>query len=269
MSHTLRAPFTFMPSVKHEFWIVNMNSIYLHLKGWSALTFCPNTRKSIKALMMLKLSTGRPKGYWFIPPVEELDVAYGLEGKVRDEDENEDMNEFPALPGAIVRPIWTWDWDLPRLTLTSEFGHRFHFRMLQGCQALGKLHLYMRTVEGRHTRVIAEADLFVSDAAGTQDRIVAPKLQKLYMNDHWVFEDQDVMTQFLCNIFPGLYQLDARGWSGGIGVRDVVVLLRSCCANQDSEDGFGGTFVDRGGRGQVEDVSSFVCVEEVQGVFAE
>ncbi|KAK3826436.1 MAG: hypothetical protein J3R72DRAFT_496717 [Linnemannia gamsii] len=165
--------------------------------------------KSLKALMMLKMSTGRPNRYYFIPPVEELDAAYGLEGKDRGEDEG----------------------DLISLSLTPEFAYRFQFRMLEGCQALEKLRLHMRTVEGHHTLVITEADLYVSGAGGSQDRIVAPRLQKLYMNGHLVFEDQGVMTQILCNMFPSLYRLDAHGWGGGIGVGDFAVLIRSCETN--------------------------------------
>ncbi|KAK3826441.1 MAG: hypothetical protein J3R72DRAFT_528613 [Linnemannia gamsii] len=112
--------------------------------------------------------------------VKELNANYGLEGRDRGEDMGENVDKFLALPDAIVRPIWTWEWDLPSLaslTLTSEFACRFQFKMLQGCQALEMLHLHMRTVEGDHTQVITKADLFVSGADGSQDRIVAPKLQ--------------------------------------------------------------------------------------------
>ncbi|KAK3826439.1 MAG: hypothetical protein J3R72DRAFT_496721 [Linnemannia gamsii] len=127
---------------------------HLCLRGWGALIFSLNIPESTKEFMILKL------------------------------------NKFLALPDAIARALWTWDRDLPilaSLTLTSEFAYRFQFRILQGCQALEKLHLNMRTIEGDHTRAIIEADLFVSGVDGSHDRFGAPNLQKLYMNGHWVF----------------------------------------------------------------------------------
>ncbi|KAF9154557.1 hypothetical protein BG015_000633 [Linnemannia schmuckeri] len=213
----------------------------LYLRGWPALTFHPASFESMKNLMFLKLTMKRTE-YCFIPPIEELRRSYGLEcdsdGK---EDRNDDADgvvdgsdEFREATPRIIRPQWTWDWDLPHLSelqLTSEFAYLFEFRMLHGCPSLEILRLHMRTEHGHHTRVITESDLFVSGADGLQERIVAPSLRKLYMNGHWVIEDpMVVLPQFLGLMFPKLYRLVARGWCG-VGVSAFVKAIRTTAAH--------------------------------------
>ncbi|KAK3826425.1 MAG: hypothetical protein J3R72DRAFT_496704 [Linnemannia gamsii] len=135
--------------------------------------------------------------------LEELEAAYGLEGNGRGEDEEEDTKSFLALPDAI---------------------------MLQGCQSLEKLHPHIRTVEENHTKMITEADMIVTGIEGTPDRIVAPKLPKLYINGYWMLDNQDVMTQFHVYMLLNL-RVDTHGWGSGISVDDFVVLHRSCGAS--------------------------------------
>lgn len=210
----------------------------LYLRGWPALTFHPTSFESMKDLVSLKLTMKRNE-LCFIPPVEELKRSYGLEGnddgkEVRNDEDNgvdDGVEASREVTPRIVRPRWTWDWDLPRLSemqLTSEFAYLFEFKMLYGCPALETLRLHMRTEYGHHTRLIRESDLFISGAdGGSQERIVAPNLRKLYMNGSWEIEDpMVVLPQFLGLMFPKLHLLVARGW-GGVGVDAFVKAIRT------------------------------------------
>ncbi|KAH7038715.1 hypothetical protein BKA57DRAFT_474032 [Linnemannia elongata] len=210
----------------------------LYLRGWPALTFHPVSFESMKNLVTLKLTMRRTE-ICFIPPVEELKRSYSLEGDDdRREDRNDDDNGVEdggeasqAATPRSVRPQWTWDWDLPRLSdmqLTSEFAYLFEFKMLHGCPGLETLRLHMRTEHGYHTRLIRKSDLFISSADdGSQERIVAPNLRKLYMNGSWEIDDpMVVLPQFLGLMFPKLHRLVARGWSG-VGVGAFTKAIRT------------------------------------------
>jgi hypothetical protein len=184
----------------------------LYLKGWTALTFNPATLASTKKLKFLKLTMRRPE-YCYIPPVDELKRVYGLlEGR------GEEVESISSST-VFTRPRWTWDWYLPALTylhLTSELAYLFEFRMLHGCPALDTLRLHMRTKSVERLRLIAESSLFVTGADGSQERIVAPRLRRLYMNGHWVIADpMSVLPQSLgVAMFPRLEHVVARGWVG-------------------------------------------------------
>ncbi|KAK3808224.1 MAG: hypothetical protein JOS17DRAFT_765922 [Linnemannia elongata] len=187
----------------------------VYLRGWSALVFNPSALEWSKELLVLKLSMARQDGYCFIPPVDELNASYGLGSN--------------AAPTSIARPRWKWDWDFPRLidiNLTSEFAYMFEFKMLHGCPKLDTLRLHMRTVDGHHTRTISEADLFVSRTDGSRERIVAPKLRKVYMSGQWVFSSASVLSQVLGQMFPSVERLTARGW-GGVSVGSLAEVLRT------------------------------------------
>ncbi|KAF9148405.1 hypothetical protein BG015_009867, partial [Linnemannia schmuckeri] len=197
--------------------VMELSEVYL--RGWNALTFHPATLESTEELLVLKLSMSRQAGYCFLPPIGELSASYGLGSD--------------AVPASIARPQWTWDWYLPRLVdidLTSEFAYMFEFRMLHGCPALKTLRLHMRTVDDHHTRTISEADLFVTCADGSKNRIVAPKLRKVYMNGCWVFESSSVLSQFLGRMFPAVERLTARGW-GGVTVESIAEVLRTAAGH--------------------------------------
>ncbi|KAK3824070.1 MAG: hypothetical protein J3R72DRAFT_458560 [Linnemannia gamsii] len=192
------------------------------LRGWSALSFNPATLYSTKKLKDLRLILTRPNWYCYIPPVDELDEHIGAE-------DGGSGDECYGVPGSIVRPRWNWDWHLPALEtldLSSEFAYRFEFKMLHRCPNLEYLRLLMRTVEGLHTRVISEAHLFVPGVDGSLERIVAPKLRTLSMNDRWVIEDPSVLSQFLGSMFPKLKRLVAIGWEG-VTLGSFVNTLRT------------------------------------------
>ncbi|KAF9130237.1 hypothetical protein BGX30_013594, partial [Mortierella sp. GBA39] len=187
----------------------------VYLRGWSALVFNPSALEWSKELVVLKLSMARQDGYCFIPPVDELNASYGLGSN--------------AVPTSIARPRWTWDWDFPilvEINLTSEFAYMFEFWMLHRCPRLDTLRLHMRTVDSSHTRTISEADLFVSRTDGSRERIVAPKLRKVYMNGHWVFSSASVLSQFLGQMFPAVERLTARGW-GNVSIGSLAEALRT------------------------------------------
>ncbi|KAF9156585.1 hypothetical protein BG015_003885 [Linnemannia schmuckeri] len=195
----------------------------LYLKGWSALSFHPDTLESTKELTTLKLCTHRSE-HCFIPPVTELNSCRGQ--SVEGEDEHRDGVGYQTAPtNVIARPQWTWFCDLPclkYLALTSEFTCRFEFRMLQGCPALEYLRLYMRTTGREHGQVISERDLWLL----SRSRIVAPKLRKLYMNGHWFIETPSALPQFLGQMFPKLERLVAKGWQN-VAVESLVNVVRT------------------------------------------
>ncbi|KAF9151727.1 hypothetical protein BG015_006274 [Linnemannia schmuckeri] len=203
----------------------------LELRGLAALGFHPDTLKSTQNLKVLTLLLKQSK-CCFIPPVAELRRSYGLfSAEDKDTSNGDEGDDDISSPPFVIRPRWTWDWQLPVLTtlrLNSEFAYLFEFKMLHGCPALETLSLHMRTTFGRHTRVITQADLFVPGAEGesTPERIVAPNLWKLYMNGHWSFEDPAVLNQFIGNMFPRLSQMSARAWDG-VTLGSFVELFRT------------------------------------------
>jgi hypothetical protein len=205
----------------------------LELMGSNALSFNPATLASTKKLVTLKLYMPRVH-CCFIPPIDELRRSYGLaseeeDGKGKDDGGNDANTSSSPF---TIRPQWTWDWQLPALThlyLNAEFAYWFEFKVLHGCPFLRELSLHMRTERGNHIRTITQADLFVPGSTSdgsTKERIVAPKLQKIYMDGCWSFEDSTVLPQFLGGMFPSLYCLTARAWDG-VTVGSFVKVLRT------------------------------------------
>ncbi|KAK5821479.1 hypothetical protein F5H01DRAFT_319017 [Linnemannia elongata] len=216
--------------------------IELELRGLGALGFHPDTLKTTRNLRVLTLLLMQSK-CCFIPPINELKRSYGLvsaEKKNKDKDKSKDERgdgDDISSPPFVTRPRWTWDWQLPNLTtlrLNSEFAYWFEFKMLHGCQALERLSLHMRTTFGHHTRVITQADLVVPGAGeGSQERIVAGSLRRLYMNGHWSFENPSVLMQFVGRMFPKLEHLTAKAWEDvtvGLFVKAIRIRSRAIMA---------------------------------------
>ncbi|KAF9111739.1 hypothetical protein BGX30_007495, partial [Mortierella sp. GBA39] len=70
--------------------------------------------------------------------------------------------EIFSASTAIRRPVWTWDWNLPKLTelrLESEHAYRFQFRMLGGTPSLVELSINCRSKSGLHRRTTGLEDL--------------------------------------------------------------------------------------------------------------
>ncbi|KAG0072254.1 hypothetical protein BGZ89_007313 [Linnemannia elongata] len=208
----------------------------LRLSGWPALTFDPATLSSTPKLTSLELSIDRPtdqerQRVGFIPPLEVLKRSYGIRS---DSSQEEDTGV------SIMRPHWSWDWNLPLLTelvLTSEFALLFEFRMLLGCPALEALTLDIRST-GRevHTKILLEADLIVpvlqtsttpNDVSfspppsplpsptphKTPEQIVLPKLKKLNLHGKWMMLGNHCLSQFLRILSPNLQHLQMEAWS--------------------------------------------------------
>ncbi|KAG0204796.1 hypothetical protein BGX33_008278 [Mortierella sp. NVP41] len=212
----------------------------LFLTGQSALTFHPATLDSTQSLASLSLTVSeRPGIFCFIPPVEELDRSYGVQSN-----SGATATVIDSGP-AIIRPHWSWDWDLPRLhtlRLGAEFAYRFEFRMLQGCPALEALGLDIRMINGQHTRVITEADMFVTAGSDTTEgsgvgtvepsrrRIVAPSIRAFAMHGCWSIED-NLLEGFLMDMFPNLEDLSERYWKE-VTLEGLLKLVRKRSDNK-------------------------------------
>ncbi|KAG0378130.1 hypothetical protein BGX24_004679 [Mortierella sp. AD032] len=221
----------------------------LKLRGWSALTFNPATLSSTTQLAVLELTLQQmdlnPSIYQgFLPPVMEICRSYGIQDCVsssssQTNEQAEDIDNGTTVR-RILRPQWTWDWYLPRLTrlvLETEFAILFEFKMLVGCPALEFLRLEMRsTVRGSHTRTLAETDFLIlptvthanddlssssADAAMSAttyttrpppcERLCLPSLQSLDLFGAWVI-DELVLRQLFQVTFPNLATFVLQEW---------------------------------------------------------
>ncbi|KAG0295211.1 hypothetical protein BGZ96_012313 [Linnemannia gamsii] len=92
----------------------------------------------------------------FIPPAEEFE-----ENECGDADGGGgDHSTISTL--LQRRPVWTWDWELPKLTsliLNGEFAYRFKFRMLDGTPGLADLSINLNSLSHQHKRHVSFADL--------------------------------------------------------------------------------------------------------------
>ncbi|KAF9079754.1 hypothetical protein BGX23_003307, partial [Mortierella sp. AD031] len=161
----------------------------LSLSGWPALTFHPSTLDSTTRLKELSIicSTYTEKitfetldmydcvceDFWdpdcFIPFPDELNLSYGTQN-------DSTLVNNSSTPERVIRPYWSWDWDLPclsSLTLSSEFAFRFEFHMLQGCPALQFLELNTRARANRHSRTLSMQDLYAQSSMVSAPRTYA------------------------------------------------------------------------------------------------
>ncbi|KAK3845491.1 MAG: hypothetical protein J3R72DRAFT_418520 [Linnemannia gamsii] len=210
----------------------------LSLCGWSALTFDPATLSSTTGLKSLSIQIrswhyGNEEVESFIPPVEELNQSYGIHT------EPAAMGTDAAL--GIIRPRWTWDWQLPFLTslkLAFEVAYLFEFKMLHGCPSLTGLSLDIFSLTpADHTRIVSESDLLVpitSNSIGTSstspsssstslssssssnqpmpERLCLPNLVQITLNGAWVIDDR-TMPIFLAETFPNVKQVQQNRWT--------------------------------------------------------
>lgn len=149
----------------------------------------------------------------FIPPLDELDWSYGIL--------NDSETAMDDLVPEMIRPLWTWDWNLPHLTLfnlSPEFALFFESKLLSGCPALRALTLDIQSMTPEeHTRFICDRDLWIptedntkydessalSSSPSTQpttEFISASALAQLELSGEWVIES-DIMPAFLTGLF--------------------------------------------------------------------
>ncbi|KAK5821532.1 hypothetical protein F5H01DRAFT_403405 [Linnemannia elongata] len=132
----------------------------LALEGTPAISFHPDILHGTTNLTDLKLEIFTLRvDVAFIPPAEELD---GADDESID-DNNKNANSPPTHESVPrKRPTWTWDWHLPNLvslTLNTEFGYRFKFRMLAGTPNLVRFNVGIGSQFGQHRRTVGIADL--------------------------------------------------------------------------------------------------------------
>ncbi|KAG0367339.1 hypothetical protein BGX24_003277 [Mortierella sp. AD032] len=200
----------------------------LLLQGWSALTFDPATLLSTPTLKTFKVFADGNAEYTscFIPPLKELYRSFGIVLGVEG---------IQAAPGP-ARPLWTWDWHLPKLTsvtLSGEFAVLFEFQMLAGCPALESLYLNIGLHHGGHTRILSQADLFLPAVDTTtstskqqgQVPIVARHLNLLILRGHWVVDDM-LLPQLLGGMAPTLNAV-VMSESSGFSLRCFVDFVKT------------------------------------------
>ncbi|KAG9069469.1 hypothetical protein KI688_010372 [Linnemannia hyalina] len=194
---------------------------HLHLSGWPALTFDPATLTSTPSLTNLSIKIQydyseidfKP----FIPSVEELNQSYGIQtGPVASTSDSRPR---------IFRPRWTWDWQLPLLTmisLSAEFAYSFEFKILHGCPALESLYLDIRSkTPGEHVRFISDTDLSVptsnsssptSPSSPATERLCLPSLNQLGLSGEWVI-DRSIVPLMFAKTFPVVKIFYLEGWT--------------------------------------------------------
>ncbi|KAG0280850.1 hypothetical protein BGZ95_008413, partial [Linnemannia exigua] len=214
----------------------------LMLQGWSALSFNPATLHSTTVLKDLKVFSRENSDFTtcFIPPLEELLRSYGIL--------TEGEETHAATPGP-ARPLWTWDWHLPKLTsltLNGEFAILFEFQMLHGCPSLELLHLNIRLIHGEYTRVLSQADFFLPaiDTTSSINKqqepslvwrcgkrrqgsvpIVVKRLKLLVLHGHWVVDDT-LLPQLLDGMAPQLNAVKMED-SSGFTMRCLVDFVKT------------------------------------------
>ncbi|KAK3824165.1 MAG: hypothetical protein JOS17DRAFT_270126 [Linnemannia elongata] len=150
---------------------------HLSLVGTAAISFHPDTFKSTRNLIRLDLRMEYHDAYSFIPHpalFDQLDVeaAHNSGELVNDHNDDDDDdngtnnnsndNSFLTTSPQKRRPVWTWEWDLPKLThlyLTSEFAYRFQFRMLARTPSLLYFSVDINSFSRLHKRTVGIADL--------------------------------------------------------------------------------------------------------------
>ncbi|KAG0056708.1 hypothetical protein BGZ89_002056 [Linnemannia elongata] len=212
----------------------------LMLQGSPALSFCPTVLRNTPELNSLTLRMANNNMPSYIPPVAELEEpGEGLE------DDPEELAPITAatthsLPG---RPIWTWDWDLPKLTnleLTSEFAYRFQFKLLRSTPSLERFLVDTRSLSGQHKRTLCVKDLLqnAQDSTAVDDTqdddnddetldllqlqyIHLPNLTGFSLIGDWTL-DRRVLTILCRKVLPNnLRGLSLQGCSG-FGFHDWV-----------------------------------------------
>ncbi|KAG0042333.1 hypothetical protein BGZ83_000595 [Gryganskiella cystojenkinii] len=219
-----------------------MHLTELVLEGWSALTLHPGTLHQTPNLENLSLGMHCNDTATFIPQVFDLHTSFF--------DEN-DIVVTPTSIQSLGRPMWSWDWQLPKLrtlSLASEFAFLFEFRMLIGCPSLETLKLNIDTEDRRLTRSITvreftkansppSAGVASSSASITENEcderteiLTLPSIRNLYLFGPWVFDDATLKVMYQ-DVFPSLFRItehQTRGYTlpGWFSVLKVLPKLK-------------------------------------------
>ncbi|KAF9329712.1 hypothetical protein BG006_007251 [Podila minutissima] len=179
----------------------------LELHGHSALQFHPDTLHTAGNLESLQLTmrSFNNEVDHFIPEAGDTMTLH---------------------PGTVVeastttpqRPIWTWDWYLPRIMsieLSATFAYTFQFKMLIGCPNIAKISLTIssRIPEHRRRLTMADLEVTVSETEGEHaqptlpQRIVLPTLRSVLLTGLWQFSDEWIHI-LLHHVAPNLAQFE-------------------------------------------------------------
>ncbi|KAG0313105.1 hypothetical protein BGZ97_010519 [Linnemannia gamsii] len=207
---------------------------FLNLRGASAYLFHPDTLKSTPELTHLYLGSCFGSPDQPIPPPENIISI----------DADDDDDDFGGESATTItpnqrqrRPIWTWDWELPKLTslqLDSEFAHAFRFRMLASTPSLESLVL---NIVQECKRTIRLADLLlpkpgfkthhpplhVSDNEKEEvEYIHALTLRSFALSGTWILDSQ-VMKVLFSKVIPNISALSLNT-SQGFSLEEWVNL---------------------------------------------
>ncbi|KAF9136050.1 hypothetical protein BGW39_008013 [Mortierella sp. 14UC] len=214
------------------------------LRGTPALSFHPETLRRTPSLVHLDLGVApngdRSGDCLFIPPLEEL-AAFDDSNSNNSNSINSNRSDNTASTLPLpTRPIWTWDWELPKLSelrLRGEFAYRFQFRMLEGTPNLESLYLSIKTSMEQHKRTISLSDLLKSRSTPQQQQRQQQKLSASDSNNYSSGE-QEYMS------LPGLKELKLLGpWTLQEGFQVLTVLFSQVApkiqgVSMDGCDGF-------------------------------
>ncbi|KAG0041345.1 hypothetical protein BGZ83_001965, partial [Gryganskiella cystojenkinii] len=215
---------------------------YIELSGYPALVFHPDSLLQTPNLRELRLASSR-HGAPFIPPVAELEASFwGVSGvalQVSTESLSSSSTEPPALGH---RAAWTWDWQLPNLTLlhlSGEFALLFKFQMLVGCPSLEKLQINISTREDLHKRVLSVQDFMADSTVRNGDDehghdlevVTASSLKDLTLIGPWFMDDETIQVMYGCSmnrtaVFPKLTHLSEYNIQTSYSVKVWLTLLQ-------------------------------------------
>lgn len=171
----------------------------LTLRGSPAISFHPNTLRTTRKLRYLDVKMVATNGFTYILPAVDQD-------ELEDASEGLSSTEAATAPSPPGRPIWTWDWNLPRLThlvLNSEFAYGFQFKFLQGTPNLRRLSVDMRSTSGQHKRAVSAKDFLRT----TQGSMASTSVQEDDSDDEDDDNDDNNSTdvlldsEFMLNFF--------------------------------------------------------------------
>ncbi|KAG0041245.1 hypothetical protein BGZ83_002114 [Gryganskiella cystojenkinii] len=181
---------------------------YIQLSGSPALVFHPYSLHQTPNLQELRLEYSRDQGWSFIPPAEELKASFRDVSSEALQGSNKSLSPSSTDPPALGhRAAWTWDWQLPHLTLlqlSGEFAFLFKFQMLVGCPSLESLQIDITTREGLHQRVLSVHDFMADSSVSSGDSesdqqlqvITASSLKELTLKGPWFLDDETIQVMY-------------------------------------------------------------------------
>ncbi|KAF9536509.1 hypothetical protein EC957_010602 [Mortierella hygrophila] len=229
----------------------------LDLRGTPAISFHPDTLKTTPSLQSLNLKIWRgTRINSFIPPPKDF-VCMDMS-----EPSDTAPSEIFSTYATIRRPVWTWDWDLPKLTelrLEAEHAYRFQFRMLGGTPSLVELSINCRSLSGLHRRTIGLEDLLKSspvsppsaqildgsggvptqetqesmyvDTASTSwqksEYVHVPALRIFNLEGTWALGSPAVLEVLCSKVLPNVSRLSMNDGCGGFSLAEWVGLTSS------------------------------------------